>query len=142
MSAPLKSHELCELVDKNQVTLQSLLTVAGNCGAHAIKEHLQTDAQYGAHLASLLNDNALPIGKKPYQGDLLIFLIYEGVFSGVKSIGVKFAECFAELVNNKGNCPECPIPLLALVATVAYAALFWKTLGSPGKFNFTGNQFS
>ncbi|KAG2130812.1 uncharacterized protein EDB93DRAFT_1255703 [Suillus bovinus] len=35
-----------------------------------------------------------------------------------------------------------PVPLLALVATAIYAALFWKTLGSPGKFNFTGNQFS
>jgi hypothetical protein len=104
------------------------------------------------------NDDASPIGKKPYQGDLLIFLIYEGVFTGAKSIGVKFAERFVELANNKGNRPEMPIPLLALVATAVwsfllnfplyslvfkvYAALFWKTLGSPGKFNFTGNQFS
>ncbi|KAG1784787.1 uncharacterized protein HD556DRAFT_1314805 [Suillus plorans] len=180
-----------ELVDKNQVSLQSLLTVAGNRGVHAIKERLQTDARYAAHLASLvepripllrrdlkvaacanidsyfrlgnnlvkakklmeqhayiyalrfdLNHDASPIGKKPYQGELLIFLIYEGVFSGAKSIGVKFAERFAELANNKGNRPEIPIPLLALVATAVYAALFWKTLGSPGKFNFTGNQFS
>ncbi|KAG1865998.1 hypothetical protein F4604DRAFT_1928305 [Suillus subluteus] len=186
-----------ELVDKNQVALQSLLTVARNCGVHAIKECLRTDAQYAAHLTSLylsllevephipllrrdlkvatctnidtyfrlsnnvvkakklmeqhayiyalkfdLNDNASPIGKKPYQGDLLIFLIYEAVFSGPKSIGIKFIERFAKLANNKGNRPECPIPLLALVATAVYAALFWKTLGSPGKFNFTGNQFS
>jgi hypothetical protein len=29
-----------ELVDKNQVALQSLLTVAGNHGVHAIKERL------------------------------------------------------------------------------------------------------
>jgi hypothetical protein len=65
-----------------------------------------------------LNDDASPIGKKPYQGDLLIFLIYEAVFSGAKSIGIKFIEHFAELANNKGNRPECPIPLLALVATV------------------------
>ncbi|KAG2067046.1 hypothetical protein BDR04DRAFT_1233602 [Suillus decipiens] len=180
-----------ELVDKNQVALQSLRTVAGNRGVHAIKECLPTDAQYATHLASLvepripllrrdlkvaactnidtyfrlsnnvvkakklmeqhayiyalkfdLNDDASPIGKKPYQGDLLIFLIYEAVFSGAKSIGIKFIERFAELANNKGNRPECPIPLLALVATAVYAALFWKTLGSPGKFNFTGNQFS
>ncbi|KAG1763770.1 hypothetical protein EDD22DRAFT_969250 [Suillus occidentalis] len=180
-----------ELVDKNQVALQSLLTVAANRGVHAIKERLRTDAQYAAHLASLvepripllrrdlkvsactnidtyfrlsnnvvkakklmeqhayiyalkfdLNDDASPIGKKPYQGDLLIFLIYEAVFSGAKSIGIKFIERFAKLANNKGNRPECPIPLLALVATAVYAALFWKTLGSPGKFNFTGNQFS
>jgi hypothetical protein len=44
-----------ELVDKNQVALQSLLTVAGNRGVHAIKEHLRTDAQYAAHLASLVS---------------------------------------------------------------------------------------
>ncbi|KAG2079134.1 hypothetical protein BDR04DRAFT_1112433 [Suillus decipiens] len=51
-----------------------------------------------------------------------------------------------------------PIPLLALMVTAVwsfllnfllyslifkvYVALFWKTLGSPGKFNFIGNQFS
>ncbi|KAG1759184.1 hypothetical protein EDD22DRAFT_956144 [Suillus occidentalis] len=178
-------------VDKNQVALQSLLTVAANRRVHTIKEHLQTNVQYVAHLASLvepripllrcdlkvtactnidtyfqlsnnvvkakklmeqhayiyalkfdLNNDASPISKKPYQGDLLIFLIYEAVFSGVKSIGIKFVERFAKLANKKGNCPECPIPLLALVATAVYAALFWKTLSSLGKFNFTGNQFS
>jgi hypothetical protein len=69
------------------------------------------------------NDNASPIGKKPYQGDLLIFLIYEGVFTGAKSIGVKFAERFVELANNKGNRPEMPIPLLALVATEVWSFL-------------------
>lgn len=44
-----------ELVDKNQVSLQSLLTVARNRGIHAIKERLQTDAMYAAHLASLVS---------------------------------------------------------------------------------------
>jgi DNA-binding protein YbaB len=44
-----------ELVDKNQVALQSLLTVAANRGVHAIKERLRTDAQYAAHLASLVS---------------------------------------------------------------------------------------
>jgi hypothetical protein len=44
-----------ELVDKNQVALQSLLTVAGNRGVHAIKECLRTDAQYAAHLTSLVS---------------------------------------------------------------------------------------
>ncbi|KAG1811612.1 hypothetical protein EV424DRAFT_1349549 [Suillus variegatus] len=180
-----------ELVDKNQVSLQSLLTVARNRGIHAIKERLQTDAMYAAHLASLVepripllrrdlkvaactnidsyfrlgnnlvkakklmeqhayiyalrfdsNNDASPIGKKPYQGDLLIFLIYQEVFSGAKSIGIRCSERFVELANNKGNRPEIPIPLLALVATAVYAALFWKTLGSPTKFSFTGNQFS
>ncbi|KAG0693994.1 hypothetical protein DFH29DRAFT_1006734 [Suillus ampliporus] len=180
-----------ELVDKNQALLRSLLTVAENLGIHTIKQCLQTDAQYTAHLGSLVephilllcrdlkmaacgnidgyfclgqnmvlakklmehhayvyalwfdsNDDALPIGKKPYQSDLLIFLLYDRVFNGAKSIGVKFAECFVEIVSNKANCPEMPIPLLVLVATAVYVALFWKTLGSPGKFNFTGNQFS
>lgn len=104
------------------------------------------------------NNDASPIGKKPYQGDLLIFLIYQEVFSGAKSIGIRCSERFVELANNKGNRPEIPIPLLALVATAVwsfllsfmlylfvfkvYAALFWKTLGSPTKFSFTGNQFS
>ncbi|KAG2028790.1 hypothetical protein BDR03DRAFT_1019345 [Suillus americanus] len=200
-----------ELVDKNQVSLQSLLTVAENRGIKAIKKRLQTDAQYAALLGSLVepripllqhdlkvaacaninsyfrlsnnivkakklmeqhayeqvlyripisfllprpfyslpnfplqqsNDDALPIGKKPYQGELLIFLLHDGVFDGAKSIGVRFSVRFVEIVRNKAKRPEVPIPLLALVATAIYAALFWKTLGSPGKFNFTGNQFS
>ncbi|KAG2351162.1 hypothetical protein BDR07DRAFT_1467829 [Suillus spraguei] len=39
--------------------------------------------------------------------------------------------------------PEILIPFLALVATaVVYSALLWKSLDSPGKFNFSGNQFS
>jgi hypothetical protein len=44
-----------ELVDKNQVSLQSLLMVADNRGIKAIKKHLQTDAQYAAHLGSLVS---------------------------------------------------------------------------------------
>ncbi|KAG1779246.1 hypothetical protein EV702DRAFT_1043731 [Suillus placidus] len=180
-----------ELVDKNQVSLQSLLTVAENRSIKAIKKRLQTDAQYAALLGSLVepripllrrdlkvaacanidsyfrlsnnivkakklmeqhayvyalrfdsNDDALPIGKKPYQGELLIFLLHDGVFDGAKSIGVRFSARFVEIARNKAKRPEVPIPLLALVATAIYAALFWKTLGSPGKFNFTGNQFS
>ncbi|KAG2160169.1 uncharacterized protein EDB93DRAFT_1099530 [Suillus bovinus] len=178
-----------ELVDKNQISLQSLLKVAQDLGIHAIKQCLQKDVQYASHLASLVelripllccdlkmaacaninsyfclsqnivkakklmekhayvyalrfdaNDDASPIGKKPYQGDLLIFLLCDGVFIGAKSIGVKFTECFIEISRNKANRPEIPISILALVATAVYA--FWKTLGSPGKFNFTGNQFS
>ncbi|KAG2349244.1 hypothetical protein BDR05DRAFT_944331 [Suillus weaverae] len=161
-----------ELVDKNQVALQSLLTYMAHLASlvepripllhRDLKAAACTNIDSYFHLSNNMvkakklmeqhayiyalrfdsNDDASPIGKKPYQGDLLIFLIYEGVFSGAKSIGVKFANHFAELADNKGNRPECPIPLLALVATAVYAALFWKTLGSPGKFNFTGNQFS
>jgi hypothetical protein len=59
----------------------------------------------------------LPIGKKPYQGELLIFLLHDGVFNGAKSIGVRFSARFVEIARNKCNCPEVPIPLLALVAT-------------------------
>ncbi|KAG2126325.1 uncharacterized protein EDB93DRAFT_1109719 [Suillus bovinus] len=224
-----------ELIDKNQVSLQSLLMVVKNRSIKAIKKCLQTDAQYATLLGSLVepwipllqrdlkatacaninsyfrlsnnivkakklmeqhayvyalrfdlkifatlrsrffiifpylhsfanaqervlyhisylrsfantqeqsNDDALPIGKKPYQGEPLIFLLYNGVFDGAKSIGIRFAARFVEIVRNKCNCPEVPIPLLVLVATAIYAALFWKMLGSPGKFNFSGNQFS
>ncbi|KAG2071644.1 hypothetical protein BDR04DRAFT_1117630 [Suillus decipiens] len=180
-----------ELVDKNQVALQSLLTVAKKSGAHAIKQCLQEDTQYATQLGNLVephipllrrdlkevacanidgyfhlgqsavkakklmeqhaysyslkfdsNDNPSPRGNKPYQGELVIFLLHTGIFNGPKSIGVKFAERFIEIAGNKAKRPEMPVPLLALVATAIYAALFWKTLGSPGKFNFTGNQFS
>ncbi|KAG1886981.1 hypothetical protein F4604DRAFT_1916806 [Suillus subluteus] len=67
---------------------------------------------------------------------------YDRVFTSAKSIGLKYAGCFGEIVSNKGDHPEIPIPLLALMVTAIYAALFWKMLGSPGKFNLTGNQFS
>ncbi|KAG2095158.1 hypothetical protein BD769DRAFT_1678501 [Suillus cothurnatus] len=90
-----------------------------------------------------INNEASPIGKKPYQGELLIFLIYRQLFhSSSRSIAVKFGERFVEIANNKGQRPEVPIPLLALVATAVYAALLWKSQGSPSKFNFTGNLFS
>ncbi|KAG1761734.1 hypothetical protein EDD22DRAFT_953734 [Suillus occidentalis] len=83
-----------------------------------------------------------PIGKKPYQGELLLFLIYRQLFHSSRSIAIKFTERFVEIANNKGQRPEVPIPLLALVATAVYAALLWKSQGSPSKFNFTGNLFS
>ncbi|KAG2158665.1 uncharacterized protein EDB93DRAFT_1245899 [Suillus bovinus] len=89
-----------------------------------------------------INNEASPIGKKPYQGELLIFLIYWQLFHSSKSIAIKFVERFVEIANNKGQRPEVPIPLLALVATAVYAALLWKSQGSSSKFNFTGNLFS
>ncbi|KAG2126250.1 uncharacterized protein EDB93DRAFT_1257653 [Suillus bovinus] len=89
-----------------------------------------------------INNEASPIGKKPYQGELLIFLIYRQLFHSSKSIAIKFAERFVEIANNKGQHPEVPIPLLALVATAVYTALLWKSQGSSSKFNFTGNLFS
>jgi hypothetical protein len=63
------------------------------------------------------NDDALPIGKKPYQGELLIFLLHDGVFNGAKSIGVRFSARFVKIARNKAKRPEVPIPLLALAAT-------------------------
>ncbi|KAG2153428.1 uncharacterized protein EDB93DRAFT_1248702 [Suillus bovinus] len=89
-----------------------------------------------------INNEASPIGKKPYHGELLIFLIYRQLFHSSKSIAIKFAEHFVEITNNKGQHPKVPIPLLALVATAVYAALLWKLQGSSSKFNFTGNLFS
>ncbi|KAG2368154.1 hypothetical protein BDR07DRAFT_1478481 [Suillus spraguei] len=89
-----------------------------------------------------INNEASPIGKKPYQGELLLFLIYRQLFHSSRSIAIKFTERFVEIANNKGQRPEVPIPLLALVATAVYAALLWKSQGSPSKFNFTGNLFS
>ncbi|KAG1778159.1 hypothetical protein EV702DRAFT_1196582 [Suillus placidus] len=86
-----------------------------------------------------INNEASPIGKKPYQGELLIFLIYRQLFHSSRSVAIKFVEHFVEIANNKGQRPEVPVPLLALVAT---AALLWKSQGSPSKFNFTGNLFS
>ncbi|KAG2154333.1 uncharacterized protein EDB93DRAFT_1102132 [Suillus bovinus] len=44
-----------ELVDKNQISLQSLLKVAQDLGIHAIKQCLQKDVQYASHLASLVS---------------------------------------------------------------------------------------
>ncbi|KAG1743379.1 hypothetical protein EDB19DRAFT_2024023 [Suillus lakei] len=89
-----------------------------------------------------INNEASPIGKKPYQGELFIFLIYWQLFHSLRSIAIKFVERFVEIANNKGQRPEVPIPFLALVATAVYAALLWKSQGSPLKFNFTGNLFS
>ncbi|KAG2089811.1 hypothetical protein BD769DRAFT_1395924 [Suillus cothurnatus] len=180
-----QSHGKTQSARDAKQAAESLLTVAGNRhgGIRAIKECLQVDAQYAAHLTSLvepripllhcylkvaactnidsyfcLGNNMIKAKKLVEQHAYIYALRFDGVFTGAKSIGVKFAECFVELANNKGNRPEMPIPLLALMATAVwsflpnfalyslvfkvYAALFWKMLGSPGKFNFTGNQFS
>ena len=44
-----------ELVDKNQVSVQSLLTVAKNHGMHSIVQRLQKDNLYASQLASLVS---------------------------------------------------------------------------------------
>ncbi|KAG1869019.1 hypothetical protein DFJ58DRAFT_857350 [Suillus subalutaceus] len=63
------------------------------------------------------NDDASPIGKKPYQA---------------KSIGLKYAGRFGEIASNKGDCPEIPIPLLALVATAVMSFLLGLHAGLTG----------
>ncbi|KAG2148845.1 hypothetical protein DEU56DRAFT_753084 [Suillus clintonianus] len=154
-----------ELIDKNQVSLQSLLTVAGERGLHAIKQCLQADATYAVQLSSLVEphipilrrelkevacaniDSYFRLGHNVVKAKRLMekhaYICFEvRFFNGAKSIGVKYAERFIKIANNKANRPKIPVPLLVLVATSVYNALFWKTLGSPGKFNFTGNQFS
>jgi hypothetical protein len=50
-----------ELVDKNQVSFQSLLTVAKIHSIKAIKKCLQTDAQYAALLGSLVSHSHVSI---------------------------------------------------------------------------------
>ncbi|KAG1819806.1 uncharacterized protein BJ212DRAFT_1479031 [Suillus subaureus] len=89
-----------------------------------------------------LNNNATPIRNRPYQGELLVLLISNQLFHSSRAIGVKFASRFVKITKNKSKHPKILIPFLTLVATVVYSTLLWKLLGSPGKFNFSGNQFS
>ncbi|KAG2133238.1 uncharacterized protein EDB93DRAFT_1254907 [Suillus bovinus] len=176
-----------ELIDKNQLSHKSLLTVAGELGLHEIEKRLRLDENYIMLLAALvdaripilcreLKDDALagvsgyfclghidndkaksllvqhayiyaqgvpkPIPNKPYQGEFLIALIHGCIFNGAQSVGVRFAQHFIEIAQNKANHLEVPIPIVALVVTAVYAALLWKSVGSPAKFSFSGNQFS
>ncbi|KAG2356586.1 hypothetical protein BDR07DRAFT_1380685 [Suillus spraguei] len=180
-----------ELVDKNQLSHQSLLIVAAQRNLREIEKHLRMDDNYISHLASLvdacipilwreLKDDACakvsgyfclghidiekpygaaciylcdeirhkfiahnvpsPIWNKPYQGELLIALIFSRIFNGSQSIGVHFAEHFADLMENNTKRPEVPIPLVALMATVVYAALVWKHLKYAGGAEHTAEQ--
>ncbi|KAG2738025.1 hypothetical protein P692DRAFT_201798680 [Suillus brevipes Sb2] len=175
-------HGYPELVEKNQLSMRTLLSVAEKRGVDAIKERLQVDELYALQLGALVdaripimrrelkddactndftkaktlteklvyiyamkfdgNNNATPIRNRPYQGELLILMISNQLFHSSRAVGVKFASRFVEIAKNKSKRPEIPIPFLALVATAVYSALLWKSLGSPGKFNFSGNQFS
>ncbi|KAG1748821.1 uncharacterized protein EDB91DRAFT_1078969 [Suillus paluster] len=186
-------HGYPELVEKNQLSMQTLLAMAEKRGVDTIKEHLQVDELYALQLGALVdaripimrhklkddactnidgyfrlghkdfakaktlteklvyiyamkfdvNNNATPVRNRPYQGEILILLISNQLFHSSRAIGMKFASRFVEIAKNKSKRPEIPIPFLALVATaVVYSALLWKSLGSPGKFNFSGNQFS
>ncbi|KAG1719362.1 hypothetical protein EDB19DRAFT_1836819 [Suillus lakei] len=65
-----------------------------------------------------------------------------GTLSPLASVGTTFAQKFSDIVKNKANWPEVPIPMVTLTSTSVYAALFWKSQGSLSKFNFMGNQFS
>ncbi|KAG0706654.1 hypothetical protein DFH29DRAFT_872182 [Suillus ampliporus] len=88
------------------------------------------------------NDVPQPMQNRPYLGNLMVHLMKGHYANGPKSVGVVFTKRFADLSKNKAKRPEVTIPTVALTATSVYAALFWKSHGSPPKFNFTGNQFS
>ncbi|KAG2063113.1 hypothetical protein BDR04DRAFT_1123487 [Suillus decipiens] len=185
-------HGYPELVQKNQFSMHSLVTMAEKHGVHAIKEHLQVDEQYALQLSALVdacipimwcelkddacanidgyfhlrhkdfvkakkmtekltytyalkfddNNDAMPIRNRPYQGELLILLLSNQLFHSLKAVGMKFASRFVKIAKNKLKRPEIPIPFLVLVAMAVYSTLLWKSLSSPGKFNFSGNQFS
>ncbi|KAG1854871.1 hypothetical protein F4604DRAFT_1932502 [Suillus subluteus] len=92
--------------------------------------------------ALLEKNNPIPQPKKPYFADILPYLMKGHYFNGLKSVGMKFSDCFKEIANNKAQWPKATIPMVALTSTLVYAALFWKANGSPSKFNFTGNLFS
>ncbi|KAG2131436.1 uncharacterized protein EDB93DRAFT_1255487 [Suillus bovinus] len=115
-----------ELVDKNQNLLQSLLKVAQDLGIHAIKQHLQKDVQYASHLASLV--------------ELRIPLLLRDLKMAACANIDSYFRLGQNIVKAK-KLMEKHTYVYALRFDV-YAALFWKTLGSPGKFNFTGNQLS
>ncbi|KAG1838883.1 hypothetical protein F4604DRAFT_1941110 [Suillus subluteus] len=85
---------------------------------------------------------AIPQVNKPYSTDILPYLMKGRYFKGPKSVGIKFSDRFKEIASNKAQRPEVTIPMVALTTTLVCAALFWKSSGSPSKFNFTGNLFS
>ncbi|KAG2118251.1 hypothetical protein BD769DRAFT_1390725 [Suillus cothurnatus] len=129
-----------ELVDKNKVALQCLLTVAGNRSVHAIKERLQTDAQYAAHLASLVEPCILLLHHDLKIAACTNIDTYFRLSNNVVK-AKKLMEQHAYIYALKFDLNDNASPI-GKNPTRVYAALFWKTLGSPGKFNFTGNQFS
>ncbi|KAG0701810.1 hypothetical protein DFH29DRAFT_999888 [Suillus ampliporus] len=158
-----------ELVDKNQLSHESLLDIARELGLHEIEKHLRLDENYTTLLAALV-DARIPILRRELKDDALAgvsgyfrlghidtdkaksLLVQHAYIYALKfkmflspymqSVGVRFAHRFIEIVKNKANRPEVPIPIVALVATAVYAALLWKSMGSPAKFSFSGNQFS
>ncbi|KAG1784993.1 uncharacterized protein HD556DRAFT_1451155 [Suillus plorans] len=85
---------------------------------------------------------AIPQANKPYSADILPYLMKGHYSNGPKSVGIKFLDRFKEIASNKAQRPEVTIPMVALTTTSVYAALVWKSSGSPSKFNFTVNLFS
>ncbi|KAG1849695.1 hypothetical protein DFJ58DRAFT_842622 [Suillus subalutaceus] len=79
--------------------------------------------------------------QKPYQTQPVFVVMYEVFFKHLKSVGVQFGQRFRDIANNKGGCPEIPIPMLAIVCTAIRAILLAKKNGSSDDFKFTGNQF-
>ncbi|KAG1843743.1 hypothetical protein C8R48DRAFT_780583 [Suillus tomentosus] len=96
------------------------------------------------HYAQHFDDKnvAIPQANKPNSADILPYLMKGYYFNGPKSVGVNFSDRFKEITSNKAQRPKVTIPMVASTTTSVYAALFWKSSGSPSKFNFTGNLFS
>ncbi|KAG1718908.1 hypothetical protein EDB19DRAFT_1837349 [Suillus lakei] len=113
-------------------------------GSNSIASSKAFIEDHSYHYFMQFGDNNVPkpVRHKPYLGDLMVHLMKGCYFNGLKSVGATFAQKFTNIVKNKANQPEVPIPMVALTSTLVYAALFWKSQGSPSKFNFTGNQFS
>ncbi|KAG1904217.1 uncharacterized protein F5891DRAFT_977101 [Suillus fuscotomentosus] len=61
-------HGYPELVEKNQVSTQTLLTVTEKRGMDAIKEHLQVDELYALQLSALV-DACIPIMRRKLKDD-------------------------------------------------------------------------
>ncbi|KAG1738100.1 uncharacterized protein EDB91DRAFT_1249410 [Suillus paluster] len=156
-----------ELVDKNQVALQALIVVAEKCGVHAIKERLQSDERYVSQLGSLVDahvpilhcelkedacahangyfrlghtDTGKAAARRLLEKLTYIYALKFDINNEASPIGKKPYQALSYVA--QGQRLEIPIPLLALVTTAVYAALLWKSQGSPSKFNFTGNLFS
>ncbi|KAG1719915.1 hypothetical protein EDB19DRAFT_1918397 [Suillus lakei] len=113
-------------------------------GSNSIASSKAFIEDHSYHYFMQFSDNNVPkpVQHKPYLGDPMVHLMKGRYFNGLKSVGTTFAQKFTNIAKNKANQPEVPIPMVALTSTSVYTALFWKSQGSPSKFNFMGNQFS
>lgn len=82
-----------------------------------------------SHVVHCLQDTivAIPQANKPYSADILPYLMKGHYFNGTKLVGVKFSDCFKEIVSNKAQRPEVMIPMVALTTTSVY---FWSIINT------------